>query len=257
MQYLVTTGDKHILSAGRALVLISLVLTAILSDLLHADAPTTTQAIPVEQVTALVNALADPNASQRLFARERLFDLSPDDLPALMEVVKQSQPLLPAQATALKEIVLHVYARSLSYATATREGFLGIRFEPQNQFEENASPIIVGRIPGFIAYAKLRDGDVVKSFITPSGPVAVANNKQVADWIKQARPGQILKLEIQRQNQILRVSMPADPRPGNPLDPRVPGVVDNQLEEICNLRITKAQDYWLSHFAPLIITDAR
>jgi hypothetical protein len=71
--------------------------------------------------------LADPRADVREAARSTLMGLERRYLDDLHALVEHSRPLRPAQATALRQIVTHVYLSGEVYEPEARAGFLGVR----------------------------------------------------------------------------------------------------------------------------------
>src|SRR5438874_9217234 len=59
--------------------------------------------------------LGDPDPVVRDSARQNLMGLPRSDLAELRRVIIENRPLAPAQATALREIVTHVYLASQRY----------------------------------------------------------------------------------------------------------------------------------------------
>jgi hypothetical protein len=71
--------------------------------------------------------LADPRADVRETARATLMSMERRYLDDLRTLVERSRPLRPAQATALRQIVTHVYLSGQPYEPEPSAGFLGVR----------------------------------------------------------------------------------------------------------------------------------
>ena len=110
--------------------------------------------------------------------------------------------------------------------------------------ELRAGVVILDRMPGFVGFRMLRDGDVVvgtaeqpqSRFRTPDDLKAV---------VERSKPGDALHLILLRQGQVVQVPIQPDPRPA---DADRPLAIDDLLRP----RREKADEYWQRTFAPLL-----
>jgi len=221
----------------------------------RATAETVTTAPSSSQgVNILFEQLAHADAATRENARQKLLQLSSEQLPEVLAALKHHAPLLPAQLSAVREVVPHLFLRGLKYEASVDAGFLGVKFA---QSYDPLQPIVVeSRIPGFVAFAQLRDGDIILGTVHQGRvrPMRINDNPSFAQIIRASPPGQDLQLEIQRANRVLRVTLRIDARP---IMQGAPGLDQEgvALTAICNARLRKAELFWRDHVAPLLAND--
>ena len=134
------------------------------------------------------------------------------DLPRLRELVAGARPLRPSQATALHDIVTHVWLASEPYPSdASAGGFLGLswsRTEEQG-WVDPPGLLVSMRVPGFCAYRHLRDGDVVIGIAEFEGQQFV-HSSQLTSVLKEVRPGTTLNFLVVRGGLTVRVPIALD-----------------------------------------------
>lgn len=191
--------------------------------------------------------LADRDPAVRRMAREHLMSLQASELPALKALVRAAQPLRPAQAEALREIVTHVYISGMIDRHVRGDGFLGVNLgtEMGQQEDADAGALIVGPIEGYCAYPFLRGGDVVIAISVPAAedpePVRVRSTRDLQRAIGQYPSGTRVTLIYRRGGRLEHATMRLDPRP-NTL---------TMTDELV-LRQNEAELLWETDFSSLI-----
>jgi S1-C subfamily serine protease len=219
----------------RTVYLLPLLLVALAAP--RALAQATTQPSRIEQ---LVSQLADPDAEVREKARVELMDIDSDELPRLRAAVESLRPLAPAQTTALKDIVVHVYARGIDYPRS-HSGFLGIVWEPLvDPFKERDQLVVGRRLPGFCAFRVFCEGDVLLGMASPM-EVQFTSQNSVGTAISACRPGSTIELDVLRRGRVVRIEVTLDAKPAGA----------NPLEEAAR-RVFAGEEYWEKHFEPLM-----
>ena len=189
-------------------------------------------------------ALADADAAVRDAARDELMSLNSGKLTQLLSVVRESLPLQPAQASALKEIVTFIYLSGQPYEK-TREGFLGI----QMPREEDVA-VVATRLAGFPGVRYLQDGDIILDL--QEAPLAPpVRQRAFSDAVRKFKAGQVIHLKILRHGQEMTVAVTLAPRPS--LDPVAE---QNEIDRLILQREQAAEQYWKETFAPLIQASA-
>jgi hypothetical protein len=221
--------------------------------------------------------LADPRADVREAARSTLMGLDRRYLDDLRALVERSRPLRPAQATALRQIVTHVYLTGEPYDPEGHAGFLGVRAQqiaitsaddalaagrpPGNetgdpggvapvapQADDTALPrvgmVVISRLPGFVAHRVLLDGDVILG-IVEQPTVTFVDRYAFTSAIKKMQAGETFHLNILRRGRVLKIELTLDRRPN---------IVNNDLagDAFDHDRRAKADAYWRKAFAPLL-----
>ena len=194
-------------------------------------AATTAPAINAKQVRALIQRLASIEPQDRADARRELMGLAPGDLPTLREAMAAA-PLNAAEAEPLEDIVTFVLTRQniLDATTSSAFAFMGVSLAQQNAdtFEFNkdgplvppegvtqralTGVVVVSRISGFVAYRFLEDGDVIESLTVRDVTVTPSTVEQLIELVANARPGELITLEIMRGARSLTVRFPLDSR---------------------------------------------
>jgi hypothetical protein len=139
-------------------------------------------------------------------------------------------------------------------APSPNNAFLGILLGSDDDLEPNIGATVQQRMPGFIGYRMLHDGDVIDSILVPgvdSAPRMLATLGNLQDAIGQLRPGDIVVLGVVRGGRHLQITLALDAktaelgRDGNIVRvSSVPDFIQQQLE--------KAQVTWDQQFAPLV-----
>lgn len=171
---------------------------------------------PGQAIQGWFTQLADPSGATREKALENLMSLQTADLATLRNVVAAAVPLKPSQRAVLRDIVEQVYKSGIEYDN-TSKGFLGVGWNPlETNLETGAQRgvIITFREQGFPAYRLLRDGDIVKQ-IEQFPMVPFDDTDQFKMLIQTFKPGDIIKLVIEREGQILHIALETRPRPSD------------------------------------------
>ncbi|HWP41492.1 MAG TPA: hypothetical protein VNL70_11240, partial [Tepidisphaeraceae bacterium] len=205
-----------------------------------------------EQIRTLLDQLADSNSQVRERAVEALMDLGAEDLPTLAKVVQACGPLRPSQRAALRDIVTHVFIASVPYeADPAGAGFLGLSWvpdEPDNP-QEGGVPV-ARRLPGFIAYRMLREGDVIKG-IARHGREEMVSTSTFAEMIKAIGADQTITFLVVRDGKLMRVPVRLSARPAGNGAMNLTVWLEAWIAE--NQR--RADEYWQQHFVPLVGDD--
>lgn len=216
-------------------------------------------------------ALNDADPAARENARLQLMDLAVQDRASLEKVVRESLPLAPAQANALKEIVCHSAAAVGGYRVTTQDGFLGVKLgeviiatpppgeqEPAAQaLDASELPrngrgysgvVIVERMPGFVGARMFHDGDIIIGLDMPPRHVPVRTAGELKGYVQLFGPGQTAKFVIMRQGQILVVPVTLDPKPdaADPMSGR------GNMQDLIDTRRRDAEVYWQEVFWPML-----
>ena len=197
--------------------------------------------------------LDDPDSSVREQARVNLMGMRRPELPEFQKLIRDSRPLMPAQAAVLRQIVTHVYLAGEEYTTTGTEGFLGVRMsetsvrlpagDGADQFAPAVGVVIVERMPGFVGARMLLDGDVVLG-VTERPDVRTLDVNQFQMVVRQITPGTTVHFQVMRQGQVIRVPVTLDPRPFDP-DTFI-------LQDLIYRRQKKAEEYWDHSFGQLV-----
>ena len=238
---------------------------------LPAAAPAT---LPADaRIARLFSELADPSPATREAAKIALMGLDGRDLLALQRVVRASLPLDPAQATVLREIVLHVRSAALPYDAFGEDGFLGVQLglvtigpkpkdeEPEGprQFDPrglqinpdaNTAVVILARMPGFCGARLLNDGDVLVDIVERPG-VTLRTPMDVARNVQGIGAGQTVTFNLLRQGRMIRVPIKLDPRPD--AADGMNGAI--RMNDLVRDRARQASEYWEAVFARMLKQD--
>jgi len=174
---------------------------------------------PSDQIATWFAELSNRDPKVREQARIGLMGISRDDLRIVRRLVDKSRPLAPSQATALHEIVAHVFLTSQPYeAVLGRTGFLGVQFEPTgfnpidpnaNDEEQQVGVVVIKRMPGFCAYRHLLDGDVIVGAAeAPNQPIRKAAD--LTQIITSLKGGDTVHLQVLRGGQQIEIAIPLD-----------------------------------------------
>jgi len=196
--------------------------------------------------------LDDADAAVREAARLKLMGMRRQDLASFQKLVQESQPLAPAQAAVLRQIVTHVYLAGEKYDTTNAEGFLGVKMQETSvrlpapdgadQFAPAVGVVIVERMPGFAGARMLLDGDVVLG-VVERPDVRTLGMYEFQMVVKSVTPGTTIHFQILRQGQVIRVPVAPDPRPFD---------ADGLMQDLIYRRQRKADEYWEKSFAQVL-----
>jgi hypothetical protein len=227
-----------------------------------AEAPTTRPATrpttDLPTIQRLFQRLADRDAAARDDARRRLMGLGSSDLPLLQQVVRQSQPLLPAQVAALHDVVMQVFLAGETYPASGEQGFLGIGMGAPaltgnwGQGEEGGEMegvVVLSRFPGFPGYRWLLDGDVIVGVKSGNQSQRISASQGLSNAISGQPGGATVTLEVQRHGRLLEVPLTLAPMPQAAMP--APGAA-NRFESFQGERLQRAEAYWDRFFAPLM-----
>jgi hypothetical protein len=212
-------------------------------------------------------ALADADPQVRDQASEDLMGISGDDLPKLRQLVIESQPLVPDQTAALKDIVTQAYLASQKYDVTDGKQtdpsggqgpfFLGLLWPLDTGSDPRLGVPVDERIPGFPSYRFLHRGDMIMGiFINPSATLMQFPNTEThnIDALKSAistsPAAQDIALQVLRNGQVLKLRLKMAPRPLY-ADPANPGA----LRQFTADRAADADRYWNENFARLLGHD--
>jgi hypothetical protein len=201
--------------------------------------------------------LDDADAAVRQDAFNKLMCLKAADLDMLKAVVKKAMPLRPGQASALPGIVKQVYLSGMDYDGDAARGFMGVSLlerdlpqipgEPMQSGMPHVGIMLARCMPGFGGARSLRDGDVVLS-IAERPEVKLDNTRVFAEAVGNFGAGQVIHLDVLRQNQVIRVEVTLDARPA---DLQGQGDQDMSVLDLLRRRDDAADDYWSRDFVPL------
>lgn len=215
-----------------------------------ASAASPDEATARRQLQHWLNDLADDDAQVRETARMQLMGISRGELRMFRDVVAQSRPLLPAQAVALRDIVLQAYASGEPYEPDRREGFLGIELStvelPVQRPEglQASGVLVVSRMLGFGAYRMLQDGDIILGVLDRPN-ARIGEFMDLATIIRSIPPGTAIRIEVYRRGRIITVPITLDARPADLAR-------FENLDAFRSVRFRRAYEYWRNYFAPLI-----
>lgn len=218
---------------------------------------------PSEQTDSIIQIktwfgdLASPDAKVRSEAQAALMGLTTDQLPAVRKAVEESRPLLPSQASVLRQIVTQVFLSGEHYDGVATEGFLGIRMEEARVTFNDDAPantghtpitgvVIIERMPGFAGARVLRDGDVVLGIEEfPNTPLR--RPQDFATAVRDKGAGTQLHFQVLRQGQVIRLAVKLDPRP---FDANIG--FGGSMEDLLERRRIATEEYWGKNFAGLL-----
>lgn len=215
------------------------------------------------QIRQWLRDLVAADGATRQQARVNLMSIDPTRLPELRRVCLAASPLTSAQIEALKDVVAQLYLQSqlenervnpmLVEDQREREdlGFVGVRMG--FGFSDNrvngvyaAGIVVYRRIPGFVGYRVLQDGDVIRGIKEAPG-IKMTQIQSFVDTVKALRTGSVIHLQILRAGRELTIPIRLDPRPwwANKTD----ATLDPDDDPINQERLGKAFDYWVTQFA--------
>ncbi len=239
-------GSKVLVRCGfAAAILLGL---GALSSLNAADTPGALSDPAHSHIREWFNGLSDDDPAIREQACRLLLTLTRRDLPLLRAVVKERQPLMPAESEALRDIVTQIYLSEETYEGDQSHGFVGVIFDVEQQFEE--LPIggveVRQRMPGFCASRYLQDGDLILSVGNPP-TVAIRSHVDMTREVSRNSAGTPVTFLLLRRGRIIQLPVILDAKPSD-LSPEQPSTIATFLAE----RQANAEKYWEAEFEPLI-----
>jgi hypothetical protein len=109
---------------------------------------------------------------------------------------------------------------------------------------------VLERYPGFASYRLLQNGDVVLTVSADGERVDVNTTRELQDAIGSVKAGNMVKLDVLRQGQVMVVPIRLDARPFNL---KAAGKV--AFDELSTRRVNDADDYWERDFVPLLLYE--
>jgi hypothetical protein len=106
---------------------------------------------------------------------------------------------------------------------------------------------VFGRLPGFVAFRELQDGDILLSIVGDAThpPAALHFRLDVSQAVNaDRRAGDVVVFEVLRHGRRMRIALKLDPRPLQ--------VTQLNSEDFVADRIDAAETYWNEHFARLL-----
>ena len=207
--------------------------------------------------------LADPDPDVRDAARQQLMGLPADALPKLLAVVRAADPLLPAQAASLHEIVCHVWLTGDRYVAVgdaddpnhqTPHYVMGLRWSGDPAAGARLGVPVTERWPGFPARRLLRDGDLILGvYVRKDLPLQQLPNLPTHRFtdlqavIADSPAVHDIDLSVLRDGREVRLSMTLVPQAVDAISPAVAAV-----DAFLAAREQRAEKYWQDTFAPLV-----
>ena len=215
-----------------------------------ATAPATTQIISAIRVAKIRLAFAMLRDDQYLIRDRGFHDLlriDSNDLPALLDVVKQNQPIDEETASALHTIVTHVFLTGVECPRDLfHRAFLGIRFDgDQDYFPQNGGFEVRHRLPGFCAFRELDDGDFLVGYFLERELQPLRYSTDIMQAISSFRGGEKITFKVIRMGREMLINVILDTKPE---------VVANAnsgvaAEDFSSTRNNLAEEYWDETFS--------
>jgi hypothetical protein len=200
--------------------------------------------------------LANPDSTIRSVALTRLMSLPADALPLLHKVVEEGRPLVPAQATVLRQIVTQVFLSGEVFESNSADGFLGVHMDtvalnygdaaPEDHPGVSSGVVVTDRMPGFPGARMLHDGDVILAILERPG-VSLGSAAEFSIAVKSMGAGATIHFQVLRRGQVIQVPIKLDARPVE----ADPFLIDEFLK-LLNRRRARADEYWSTHFAAMV-----
>lgn len=248
------------MTATRTLLLVGLTFLLFIGVPAFAAVPATQ---PSAKIAAAYVALDDRDPLRRYEARAELMGLSRDELTVLLEVVRSNQPMAPAQAMVLRDIVIQAWMATEPFESIPAQGFLGLSglrgadsgaavLDPEDPAAGPGGVTFEARTPGFCAYRWLQDGDVILSFGTTK-PQRVLNFSTLTTLVRDTPAGTTVQLRVLRGGGVVRLTFPLDARPVAARE--AADATINLFRDAMRERMSRAEAYWQTNFAPLMDPD--
>lgn len=197
-----------------------------------------------EQLRRSVVGLMDADPSMREKSRVALMGLSREELATLAAVVQEFRPLDRPVAETLRDVVEHVYLTGYNYEKEER-GFLGITMPARVDMTSKMDVVVESRMPGFVGYRMLQDGDVILDI--EERPLGQPVDRNVfCEVVRAIRPGELVHLKVLRRGSMLRVPVRLDARPRDRTG--VPFEYEARVQELLAKRAQEAEAYWKRAF---------
>jgi hypothetical protein len=140
-------------------------------------------------------------------------------------------------------------------AEEKNEGFLGVCLaldDEESAIQPNIGATVEGRIPGFVAYRMLCDGDVIDSILVPgvgSAPQFLADHEKLHDVVSGLQPGRVVVLGVVRGGRHLQIKLALDCKTDDMLREEKTRIGP---EELIGERLDKGLATWEQQFAPIV-----
>jgi hypothetical protein len=198
---------------------------------------------PAREISQWLAELGDKDQTIRTAARDKLMGLRRDELPQLLDAVKQARPLLPSQASGLREIVQQVYLSGEPY-DKLQSGFLGVSLLDTIATVDGLprqGVQILFRWPGCPGYRYLMDGDIIVGIddVSPAG----VDRGRFVDFIRKSDPGAKPMFRVFRQSRVIPVRVTLGARPVGE---------EANIENVMQDWLLKEAAYWQKNFAGLV-----
>ena len=186
------------------------------------------------------------------------------DLPKLRQLVIDHEPLRPAQASVLHDIVIHCVLADDGYKVAgdvdtTAKGteppyFMGILWSNQLDIDARLGVTVDERLPGFPSFRYLRTGDMILGiYMDPALSLLQYPNTethtrdQLINAIGSRPETQDVVLQVLRDGEQIRIALKMAPRPI-----KADHLNREGLKVFTNDRADRADAYWQEQFVPLL-----
>jgi hypothetical protein len=200
--------------------------------------------VTTEQLRRWVVGLMDADPAFRETSRVALMGLSRAELATLAAVVQEFRPLERPMAETLRDVVEHVYLTGYDYEKEDR-GFLGITMPARVDLTSKMDVVVESRMPGFVGYRMLQDGDVITDI--EERPLGQPVDRNVfCDVVRAIRPGALVHLKVLRRGSMLRVPVRMDARPRDKTG--IAFDYEARVQELLGKRAQEAEAYWRRAF---------
>lgn len=193
-----------------------------------------------EQLRRWVVGLMDADPAVRERSRVALMGLSREELGTLAAVVHDFRPLEMPVAETLRDVVEHVYLTGYAYEKEER-GFLGITMADGPEVTAKMQVVVESRMPGFVAYRMMQDGDVVLDIEERPLEQPVDRN-EFCDVVRGFRPGKLVHFKVLRRGKVVRVPIRLDARPMDRTG--MVNVYNATVQDLVSARAAEAEAYW-------------
>lgn len=173
-------------------------------------------AVVADSIGQLYDRLTDPDPVERGKARTELLGLKKDQLPLLKKAVASSQPVTPAQAQVLRDIVVHIHVHeAIGFGTKGDKPFLGVDTPEYYDFERPPAIgcLITQPFIGFTAYRYVQPGDIVVQASVRNMNRQVTTFEDFARVLKTAKLGDIVSMTVARGGSKVDISFPLESNP--------------------------------------------
>ena len=152
---------------------------------------------------------------------------------------------MPGQIASLREVVSQVFLAGERFKIDPDygNGFIGIRFLPNDEIPRPEGILVRDRIRGFPAYRYLQSGDVIVRLLDRPGIQLHTSNDFILA-VRHFEPGDLLRLGILRYGRAMTVAIPLDFRP-------VETANETMVDAWIDAHEKRAEAYWNQEFSIL------